>query len=75
MSNYHVVPQPKGGWRVEKDGAKRASSRHPTQAEAQKAANRYALNSGGGEVRIHAQDGKIRDTNTIGKSDPFPPRG
>jgi hypothetical protein len=75
MSNYNVVPNPTGGWDAVKDGAKRASSHHDKQAEAHKAANRYAENSGGGEVRIHGRDGKIRDTTTIGKSDPFPPRG
>ena len=29
---------------------------------------------GGGEVRIHGTDGKIRNSNTIGKPDPNPPR-
>lgn len=42
-----------------------------TQREAQQVATQYAVNSGGGEVRI---DGRIRNSNTIGKPDPNPPR-
>ena len=34
-----------------------------------------AHNSGGGEVRIHGLDGKIRDSDTVPPArDPFPPR-
>ena len=73
--DYEVVPSPTGGWDVQADGGKRPSSHHPNQAEASQAAKRYAKNAGGGEVRLHGKDGKIRSTNTIGKTDPFPPRG
>jgi hypothetical protein len=38
-------------------------------------ATNFALHSGGGEVRIHGTDGKIRDTNTIGKADPGRTKG
>ncbi|WP_232425744.1 DUF2188 domain-containing protein [Mycobacterium sp. JS623] len=32
--------------------------------------------SGGGEVRVHGRDGKIRDSNTVDPgNDPFPPKG
>jgi len=32
--------------------------------------------SGGGEVNIHRKDNnQIRDKNTIGKQDPYPPKG
>jgi len=74
-TNYEVVPGPDGGWDVQKDGAKRASSHHAKQSEAADAARRYARNAGGGEVRVHGKDGQIRSTSTIGKNDPFPPRG
>jgi hypothetical protein len=30
---------------------------------------------GGTEVVIHGTNGRIREANTIGKRDPFPPRG
>jgi len=76
MSNYHVSKdKDSGDWRVTKDGAERASAIASTQKEAEKIAKEYAANSGGGEVRIHGLDGKIRDSDTVypGK-DPFPPR-
>lgn len=74
MSDYHVTRRPDGSWQVITPGASRASSVHDTQADAQQAATGYAANSGGGEVRIHGVDGRIRNSNTIGKPDPFPPR-
>jgi hypothetical protein len=74
MADYDVTPNPEGGWDARREGADRASSLHNTQREAQQAATRYAGNSGGGEVRIHGTDGRIRNTNTIGKPDPNPPR-
>ena len=74
MANYDVVPH-RGKWASRRAGASRASCVHQTQAEAQHAATTFALHSGGGEVRIHGTDGKIRDTNTIGKADPRRTKG
>lgn len=74
MTDYDVTPNADGGWDAQREGASRASSHHPTQAAAQKAATNYVANSGGGEVRIHGADGRIRNSNTIGKPDPNPPR-
>jgi hypothetical protein len=74
MSDYDVTRGPDGKWRVTTPGATRASSVQGTQREAQQDATRFAANSGGGEVRIHGVDGRIRNTNTIGKPDPNPPR-
>jgi hypothetical protein len=51
-----------------------ASSHHNTQRDAQQAATQHAGNSGGGEVGIHGTDRRIRNSNTIGKPDPSPPR-
>ncbi|MEK7074351.1 MAG: DUF2188 domain-containing protein, partial [Patescibacteria group bacterium] len=52
-----------------------ASGRYDTQAEAEKAAKGLCAESGGGEVRIHASDGKIRDTDTVPPAnDPYPPK-
>jgi hypothetical protein len=73
--DYEVTPNPKGGWDVIADGGKRASSHHDTQKAAHQAARRLAENAGGGEVRIHGRDGRIRQSDTIAKPDPFPPRG
>jgi len=74
MADYDVTPNPEGGWNARREGADRASSHHSTQRDAQQAATRYAGNSGGGEVRIHGTDGRIRNSNTIGKPDPNPLR-
>lgn len=75
MPNYSVVKNSDGGWDSKKDGASRASSHADTQREAERDAKRFVTNSGGGEVRIHGLDGKIRDSDTValGK-DPNPPK-
>ena len=73
--DYEVVPNPNGGWNVIADRATRASSHHETQEAAYAEARRLARNGGGGEVRIHGRDGKIRQSNTIAKPDPVSPRG
>jgi Uncharacterized protein conserved in bacteria (DUF2188) len=74
VADYEVTPNPDGGWDAKRDGASRASSHHDRQSDAYDAARGYAANSSGGEVRIHGRDGKIRNSNTIGKPDPDPPR-
>jgi hypothetical protein len=74
MSDYHVVPDGDGAWRAVRAGASRAGARAGTQSEAYEAARGFAERSGGGEVRIHRPTGEIRNSNTIGKSDPNPPR-
>lgn len=76
MPNYSVVKNSQGGWDAKKDGASKASSHAETQKEAEAEAKHFAANSGGGEVRIHGLDGKIRDSDTVPPgNDPFPPRG
>ncbi len=71
----HVVPDSEGGWKVVKPGAKRASYRAKTQAEAEQRAKQIVANKGGGEVRIHRRDGKIRDSDTVKPgNDPTPPK-
>lgn len=75
MTNRHVVPNPDGGWDVKAPKADRASSHHDTQAEAIDRAKEIVGNAGGGEVRIHGTDGRIRDSDTVKPGrDPFPPR-
>lgn len=78
MSNdnrRHVVPNSDGGWDVKKPGASRASAHTETQKEATNRAKDIVRNAGGGEVRIHGRDGKIRNSDTIAPgNDPFPPR-
>lgn len=74
-NDRHVVPNPDGGWDVRAPGASRASSHHETQAEAIDRGREIVGNAGGGELRIHGRDGKIRDSDTIPPgNDPNPPR-
>lgn len=71
----HVVANPEGGWDVKKPGSSRASVHTNTQGEAVNRAREIVRNQGGGEVRIHGRDGKIRDSDTIAPgNDPNPPR-
>jgi len=76
MANYHVS-KPKGSptWTVRREGAERVSDAAQTQEKAERIAKKLAENSGGGEVRIHGRDGKIRDSDTVPPGhDPNPPR-
>jgi uncharacterized protein YdaT len=76
MSNYHVSKDKEtGDWKATREGAKRASAIMDTQKEAEKLAKDLAAKSGGGEVRIHGRDGKIRDSDTVPPAnDPNPPK-
>jgi len=71
----HVVANPQGGWDVKTPGSSLASGHADTQKEAVARAREVVRNSGGGEVRIHGRDGKIRDSDTIASGYPNPPRG
>jgi hypothetical protein len=75
-NNRHVVPNSeRGGWDVVAPGSSRASSHHETQAEAIDRGRAIVQNAGGGELRIHGRDGRIRDSDTISPgNDPMPPR-
>ncbi len=76
MSNYHVSKDKDSGkWCVKKEGADRCSSLVDTQKDAERIAKELSGNSGGGEVRIHGLDGKIRDSDTVPPAkDPCPPK-
>lgn len=76
MSNYHVSKDKDlGKWRVTKEGAERISDFAKTQDHAEKLAKKFSAHSGGGEVRIHGLDGKIRDSDTVPPAnDPNPPK-
>lgn len=74
MAERYVTRHAKG-WAVKAASAKRASSVHGTQKEAEKAAKRTVGNLGGGEVRIQGGDGRWRDSDTVAPgNDPSPPR-
>lgn len=76
MANYHITKdKDSGDWRVKREGTERSAGYYDTQAKAEKVAKEIASNSGGGEVRIHGLDGKIRDSDTVPPAhDPYPPR-
>lgn len=75
MANYHVTKNKnRGEWKIIKEGSERASGYTNTQKGAEKIAKQLSKNSGGGEVRIHGLNGKIRDTDTVAPgNDPHPP--
>ncbi len=73
--NYHVSGNRKSGYSVRREGASRASTHTSTKAAAERVAKKYARNYGGGEVRIHAPNGQIVDSDTVPHGhDPCPPR-
>ena len=74
-NDRHVVPGKDGGWDVKAPGANRSSAHTRTQAQAQDRAREIVHNAGGGEIRTHGRDGRIRDSDTIAPgNDPNPPR-
>lgn len=71
----HVTKRPDGQWQDKREGASRAGSVHRTQAEAEASAkDRVRHTPGGGEVVVHRPSGQIRDSDTINRKDPNPPR-
>lgn len=71
----HITKRPDGLWQDKGEGNSRAGSLHPTQGAAEAAAKgRLRGIPGGGEVIIHDPQGQIRDSDTINRRDPNPPR-
>lgn len=60
-------------WVDKRVGAERGFI-HDTQASATASAKQHLLNSGGGDLTIKGRDGRIRSKDTIGRTDPLPPR-
>jgi hypothetical protein len=54
------------------DGASRAASLHRTRAEAAREAKQMLRNSGGGELKIKNEQGKIRSKDTVAPGDESP---
>jgi len=64
-----------GEWANKRNDAKKASSLHDTQREAENAARKMLRNQGGGELATKGLDGKIRSKDTIAPgNDPCPPK-
>lgn len=68
----HVVPDPKGGWKVIKSGADKASKRFdkkdPAISYARELSKKQNL-----ELIVHKKDGTISTRDSHGK-DPCPPK-
>ncbi len=77
MADYDVqYDKASGDWTAKRDGASQAAGHYDTQADAHDAARGFVERSGGGEVRDHRKDNnQIRNTDTIGNKDPYPPKG
>jgi poly(hydroxyalkanoate) granule-associated protein len=58
---YSVVARG-DGWAVEKEGAERTVSLHPTKDEALEAARAVAANHKPSELVVHRKDGSVQDT-------------
>lgn len=69
---HHVVPSPKGGWDVKRNGAERVSIHTDTKQNAIDRGRVVSRNQGT-EFVIHNRDGKISNSDSHG-NDPCPPR-
>ena len=65
--SFDVLPNPKGGWNVKREGSSRTLSHHPNKQQAMAAARERAKKAPLGQVRIHGMDGRIQQEWTYGK--------
>ncbi len=73
MPDVHVIPAPDGGWSVKVEEGDRAMRHADTKEEAERIAKEQLSSwPEGGEVVIHNEDGRIRDTDTIGNANEGP---
>ena len=64
-----------GKWANKRNDAKKASSLHGAQKEAEATARQMLKNQGGGELTTKGRDGKLRSKDTIPPgNDPNPPK-
>jgi uncharacterized protein YjbJ (UPF0337 family) len=64
---FLVTPHPNGGWRVQAEGAKRASSVHRTKPEAVAAAKEKARAQTPSQVLVYKKDGlEVQEEKTYG---------
>jgi uncharacterized protein YjbJ (UPF0337 family) len=67
LKTYLVRPRADGGWKVEAEGAKRASSVHRTKAEAVAAAKEKARGRAPSQVLVYKKDGlEVQEEKTYG---------
>lgn len=63
--NYWVTPTDDGQWKVQREGAERASGVFDTQREADNRARDLARSSGGERI-TQGRDGRIRSKDSYG---------
>jgi uncharacterized protein YjbJ (UPF0337 family) len=64
---YLVAPRAEGGWKVQAEGAKRASSVHRTKAEAVAAAKERARSKAPSQLLVYKKDGlNVQEEKTYG---------
>lgn len=71
-STHRVLPSG-GNWKVQRDGASRASGVFDTKREAVSAARHISQNQRT-ELAIHGENGRIQSRDSHG-GDPHPPKG
>lgn len=77
MPNWNdrwVIPHD-GGWAVAKESRERVSAKYDTQAAAIDRARDIVRNAGGGELIVQAEDGTIRQKDTIAPGNDSPAPG
>jgi uncharacterized protein YjbJ (UPF0337 family) len=64
---FLVTPHPNGGWRVQREGTRRASSVHRTKPEAVAAAKEKARGQRPSQVLVYKKDGlEVQEEKTYG---------
>lgn len=71
---YHLVPDGKD-WKLEVEGAQRATRRFDKKKKGLKASPGIARGSEPSQLIVHRQDGTIQEERTYGGKDPYPPEG
>lgn len=72
--DYEVAPNGDGRWKVQQHGGTRAVKIHDTQTPAWGQTKDLARKAGV-EALLKNRQGQIRERNTYGSSDPYPPIG
>ena len=70
--SHHVIPNPKGGWSVKKEGASRASKHFDKKKDAEAWGKSFSRKEGTDFV-VHRHDGTVVKRDSYG-NDPTPPR-
>lgn len=71
--DYHVVPSPRGGWTIRREGAEGTSGHFDRKSDAMDRGRDLAREHRS-ELIEHGKDGRIRDRASYGK-DAHPPKG